>query len=167
MVLRAVAVIAAMVALAAVVAVAGRRDDGAARLATPASTPTPLPSRPPPLPGEPRCAVPPGPVGDFCYEQTQGSVLFAESTRARRGRFYPIAIGHCGLMWIVDFDGSFWRPLPPELGPGEEPPSFFINGDRGVIWLSGRDRAMYRSASEDADAELQRVGGPIAPAVCA
>jgi hypothetical protein len=75
---------------------------------------------------------------------------------------YRFDTGHCGLAFLTDFDGSFWRPIDPSDG---EPPGFFINQDAGLIALVDFDSAVYRS-SGGREVSLERVRGPVVTQPC-
>jgi len=72
---------------------------------------------------------------------------------------------HCGLDWMVDFDGSFWKAIKPaDYGTGEKYP-FFYNSDRGVITFTGDDTAVYQ-ASTGEEIQLRRLLGPVITFPC-
>ncbi|MGH2809102.1 MAG: hypothetical protein ACRDKT_17700, partial [Actinomycetota bacterium] len=73
---------------------------------------------------------------------------------------YRFNTGHCGLEFLIDFDGSFWTVRHEGLGVGDEPPEFFSNEDEGTLELVSEDRTIYRSF-DGGDAELVRLEGPI------
>jgi hypothetical protein len=56
---------------------------------------------------------------------------------------FPFELGHCGLTWQVDFDGSFWLPIGQVDGDASE----IINSDRGEMRLLGPNLAEYRNAA--------------------
>ena len=70
--------------------------------------------------------------------------------------------GHCGLSFLADFDGSFWRPVPPE---DDATPDFFINQDVGAIALVEDGVAVYRS-SGGVEVRLERIDGPVTTFPC-
>lgn len=79
---------------------------------------------------------------------------------------YRFHAPHCGLEWMTDFDGSFWRPLKPEdYGKGDRYP-FFYNSDEGTITFVEDDVATYQ-ASTGEQIELRRIDGPIKVHPCA
>jgi hypothetical protein len=45
-------------------------------------------------------------------------------------------VGHCGLQFLTDFDGSFWIPINPH--PEGNPPEFFYSQDSGTMTLDAR-----------------------------
>ena len=71
-----------------------------------------------------------------------------------RGPF-PFELGHCGLTWQVDFDGSFWVPV----GQIDASAPAVINADTGHILLLAPTLAVY-SDSSGFTAGLQRFPGP-------
>ena len=68
---------------------------------------------------------------------------------------FPFEIGHCGITWQVDFDGSFWVPI----GMVDGDASAIINGDSGQMRLLGPNLAEYRNA-DGFVAKLARFPGP-------
>jgi hypothetical protein len=68
---------------------------------------------------------------------------------------FPFEIGHCGLTWQVDFDGSFWVPVGQVDGDAWP----IINNDTGQMRLLGPNLAEYRSESRFV-ARLARFPGP-------
>jgi hypothetical protein len=62
---------------------------------------------------------------------------------------------------MVDFDGSFWRPL----GPNDPEPAFFINPDRGTLELVATNSTEYVS-STGRSAMLVRLAGPVVTPPC-
>lgn len=92
------------------------------------------------------------------------SRIWPRSARAEEGVEYIYETGHCGLTFDLDFDGSFWEAANPN---GEkEPPSFFINYDKGYITLVSDDEATYEASTGEV-VELKRVDGPIIVGGCA
>lgn len=81
------------------------------------------------------------------------------SVPAELGVPYPFTSGHCGLSWIVDFDGSFWEPLPGA------PEDLLISESSGTMTLVGADEALFE-ADEGRSARLRRLDGPLVPEVC-
>lgn len=86
------------------------------------------------------------------------------SAQVEEGQKYIYQAGHCGLTHNLDFDGSFWRAINPN--GTREPPSFFINADRGYITLVSHDEARYESSTGQV-VELRRIDGPIIIPGCA
>jgi hypothetical protein len=68
---------------------------------------------------------------------------------------FPFDVGHCGLTWQVDFDGSFWVLV----GQIDGDASVLINGERGQIRLLGPNLAQYEGAG-GFTATLARFPGP-------
>jgi hypothetical protein len=68
---------------------------------------------------------------------------------------FAFDVGHCGITWQVDFDGSFWVPI----GQADGDASAMINGDSGQIRLLGPTLAEYRNA-EGLVTQLARFPGP-------
>ena len=63
-------------------------------------------------------------------------------------------VGHCGLLHVVDFDGSFWVLVGD--APGDHPA--LDGSETGSIRLIGQDRAEY-AGSLDATIGLARFPG--------
>jgi hypothetical protein len=71
------------------------------------------------------------------------------------GAVVPFTLGHCGLLHVVDFDGSFWVPVGQlDL---EEPAN--INSSEGQMQLVGPNRALFASGGR-VIATLARFPGP-------
>jgi hypothetical protein len=68
---------------------------------------------------------------------------------------FPFDLGHCGLSWQVDFDGSFWLPIGQIDGDAPE----VINNDTGEMRLLGPNLAEYRNPGGFV-AQLARFPGP-------
>lgn len=68
---------------------------------------------------------------------------------------FPYEVGHCGLTWQVDFDGSFWL-LVGQIQPGA---FALINGESGTIRLLDANHAVYTSPT-GFTAQLVRFPGP-------
>lgn len=79
---------------------------------------------------------------------------------------YLFTAPHCGLDWMLDFDGSFWDALEPDDYGNGENYSFFYNSDEGAITFSGDDTASYQ-ASTGEWIRLVRLEGPIEVDPCA
>ena len=77
---------------------------------------------------------------------------------------YRFAVSHCGLEHLVDFDGSFWEPIPP-LVEGIDRPSSLKNGELGTITMINPSEATYASSSGETVA-LQRVGDSVVRGGC-
>ncbi len=80
------------------------------------------------------------------------------------GVVYRFEVPHCGLAWLTDFDGSFWRPIDPNQ-PEPEVPSFFFNPDSGTMELVAPNTAEYVS-SEGRVVTLVRLDGSIVRPGC-
>jgi hypothetical protein len=63
----------------------------------------------------------------------------AGSPRAAGSGPFLFDVGHCGLTWMVDFDGSFWLPVGDIDGSAIDDPE----NQRGEMLLLGPDRARY------------------------
>ncbi|HTK43774.1 MAG TPA: hypothetical protein VL749_00275 [Patescibacteria group bacterium] len=77
------------------------------------------------------------------------------SQRVLPGAAVPFTLGHCGLLHVVDFDGSFWVPLG-QLDP-DAPAS--INSADGQMQLVGPNRARFATGGR-VIATLARFPGP-------
>ena len=75
---------------------------------------------------------------------------------------FPFELGHCGLTWQVDFDGSFWVPI----GQVDGDSSGVINSERGRMVLLGPNLAQYRGET-GFTAQLARFPGPKHVWLCA
>jgi hypothetical protein len=92
----------------------------------------------------------------------RGLRFWPRSAPVEAGVVYRFEVPHCGLDWLVDFDGSFWEPL---YAMPDRKPDSAINSDIGTITLIGPDEARYVS-STDEQASLYRVDGPIVRQPC-
>lgn len=86
------------------------------------------------------------------------------SLPAVTGKAYRYDSGHCGLGFVIDFDGSFWDVDEATLTEDENA-RFGINNDAGTITLLDEDSAIYRSA-RGGSAELRRRTGEAEPKIC-
>lgn len=77
---------------------------------------------------------------------------------------YRFSAPHCGLEWMTDFDGSFWK-IVDRKSYGKNGPSFFINSDRGIVTFEGNDSIVYR-ASTGQEVLLRRFPGPTVIQLC-
>ena len=78
---------------------------------------------------------------------------------------YRFTVPHCGLDWMVDFDGSFWKAEHPEdYGEGNRYP-FFYNSDAGTFTFESSDEAVYASSMGE-QVPLRRIDGPIVVHPC-
>lgn len=82
-------------------------------------------------------------------------VIPPKSPRVLPGAVVPLTLGHCGLLHVVDFDGSFWVPVG-EVDP-DDPES--INSAEGQMQLVGPNRARFASGGK-VIATLARFPGP-------
>ena len=74
---------------------------------------------------------------------------------------YLFTAPHCGLGWMIDFDGSFWDAIEPDdYGENPDSYSFFYNSDEGAITFESDDVATYQ-ASTGETIRLERLSGPI------
>ena len=85
-----------------------------------------------------------------------------ESPRVEGSGPFGFTLGHCGLDWYVDFDGSFWVPV----GLVDGDASALINAERGEMLLLSRDRVQFRGQS-GFTATLARFPGPKHIWICA
>lgn len=83
--------------------------------------------------------------------------FWPSSAPVATGVEYSFDTGHCGLDFLTDFDGSFWRPVN-QRGDGEAP--FFYSQDSGTMTLVSQDRAVYK-ASTGRQVTLHRYPGPV------
>jgi hypothetical protein len=120
---------------------------------------------------------------EYSYPESSGpgSLIVAKSPQADPQEAYCFKAGHCGLDWVVDFDGSFWR-----VGSWDsaERPSSLINGELGKIRLVGPDEAEFTAWQPEGvtfevgtghvdhiddwtdRVTLERINGPIVLEVC-
>jgi hypothetical protein len=68
---------------------------------------------------------------------------------------FPFTLGHCGLSWFVDFDGSFWVPV----GLVDGRASAIVNAEAGEMLLLAPNLAQFRGVS-GFTAQLARFPGP-------
>jgi hypothetical protein len=108
----------------------------------------------------------PSPLGPLRSEEAEGGRyrFWPRSAPVERGVEYAFEVGHCGLEFLTDFDGSFWRPIPPGEGV---PPSVFINSDVGVgtMVLVEENRALYATVA-GSEIRLRRIAGPVVAFPC-
>ena len=94
--------------------------------------------------------------GEAVIRSGENSALVeAMSPPVEAGVPYRFEVGHCGLTWYTDFDGSFWR-VTDKHPPGPDPVAL-INGDIGTMVLRSEERARYTS-SDGTVVELRRAG---------
>ncbi len=84
------------------------------------------------------------------------------SARAEGPGPFDFELGHCGLTWQVDFDGSFWVPV----GQVDGDASGAINAERGKMLLLGPNVARYAGETGFL-ATLARFPGPKHVWLCA
>lgn len=81
------------------------------------------------------------------------------SQNVEGGKAYAFQVLHCGLIWVVDFDGSYWDVDKATMTEDEDG-RFGINSDEGTMTLEGTNVAVYRSL-RGGEATLHRhVGAP-------
>jgi hypothetical protein len=78
---------------------------------------------------------------------------------------YRFSAPHCGLEWMTDFDGSFWK-IVDRQSYGKNGPAFFINSDQGTLTFENDDEVVY-VASTGTKVRLHRLSGPIIIQLCA
>ena len=100
-----------------------------------------------------------GPAASLKLDPVQdvhwSGVVQPKSARVLPGAVVPFTLGHCGLLHVVDFDGSFWVPVG-ELDV-DEPAN--INSNAGQMQLIGPNRAQFASGGR-LIATLARFPGP-------
>jgi hypothetical protein len=92
---------------------------------------------------------------DPVEDATWSGLVQAKSQRVVPGNVVPFTLGHCGLLHVVDFDGSFWVPVG-QVDPGD-PPS--INSADGQMQLVAPNRAQFATGGR-VIATLARFPGP-------
>jgi hypothetical protein len=95
----------------------------------------------------------------------RGYRFWPRSGRAERGVVYRFEVPHCGLGWLVDFDGSFWEGRSSIFGDDWIPADEIPDGDIGTIEFVGHDGARYE-ASDGTWTLLSRVDGPVVRQPC-
>ena len=90
-----------------------------------------------------------------------GALLVPASARVVPGRSYPFQVGHCGLLHVVDFSGSYWVVDETRLSAGERG-QFGINGNEGTMTLVDSETAVFRSGV-GGEATLRRYVGVLEP----
>ena len=78
---------------------------------------------------------------------------------------YRFEVPHCGLDWLVDFDGSFWGGRSSVYGNDWVPADEIPDGDMGTIELIERDHARYE-ASDGTWTLLSRLDGSVVRIPC-
>jgi hypothetical protein len=94
--------------------------------------------------------------------QERGYRFWPRSGRVTPVTAYRFDTGHCGLGFLADFDGSFWRPIDPDAGV---PQDLLIDQDLGEMALVDFNRAIYRG-STGVEVELERIRGPVVTQPC-
>ena len=91
--------------------------------------------------------------------------VWPTSGRVEAGVVYRFGTGHCGLDWLVDFDGSFWRGVIVDGDPRWVPVDEVPDQDVGTIELLGSDEARYTSSTGEW-VLLTRIDGPVVTHLC-
>jgi hypothetical protein len=92
----------------------------------------------------------------------EGYRFWPRSGRVTPSNAYRFDTGPCGLSFLTDFDGTFWRPLDPGPGSAQD---FFDNEDQGAMALVDFNTAVYRS-SAGVEIALERISGPVVTQPC-
>jgi hypothetical protein len=96
--------------------------------------------------GEPVMVGLAGPAADPVIDRQQvgwSGLQTASSRRAQGVGPFPFEIGHCGLTWMVDFDGSFWIPTGEIDGVAMDA----SDNQSGQMRLVGPNRARFTAPS--------------------
>lgn len=140
-----------------------------AREASPSTPPASRSGTPPSVqPVQPVHELPPPTRDAYRWEFVSNKVgyrVWPISGAAEPGVAYRFDVPHCGLEWMVDFDGSFWRPLDPNLPELEAAWAFLINADRGTFELAATNTAEYVSSTRR-HVMLVRLDGPVVTQPC-
>ena len=91
------------------------------------------------------------PVNDSVWS----GVVQPTSKRVEPGAVVQFTLGHCGLLHVVDFDGSFWVPI----GQVDLNDLATINAADGQMQLVAPNRAQFTSGG-DVVSTLARFPGP-------
>jgi hypothetical protein len=91
----------------------------------------------------------------------RGYRVWPTSGQVEPGIVYRFEVPHCGMDWLVDFDGSFWEPTYP----AGDVPGYSVNADIGTMELVGPDEARY-VASDGSRVSLSRIDGPVMTHLC-
>lgn len=105
------------------------------------------------LPGEPRFEE---------VTMTWSGLREPSSSRVDASGPFSFTLGHCGLTWFVDFDGSFWVPV----GLVDGRASAIVNAEQGEMLLLGPNLVQFRGES-GFTAQLARFPGPKHVWICA
>jgi hypothetical protein len=92
---------------------------------------------------------------DLVDDAVWSGVVQPTSKRVAPGAVVPFTPGHCGLLHVVDFDGSFWVPI----GELDFDLPETINAAAGQMQLVGPNRAQFASGGKLV-ATLARFPGP-------
>jgi hypothetical protein len=93
-----------------------------------------------------------------------GELLAPTSAPVAPGRSYPFQVGHCGLLHVVDFSGSYWVVDETTLSAGERG-QFGINANEGTMTLVDSETAVFRSGV-GGEATLRRYVGVLERSGC-
>jgi len=94
----------------------------------------------------------------------RGELLAPTSAPVAPGRSYPFQVGHCGLLYVVDFSGSYWVVDETTLSAGERA-QFGINAHEGTMTLVDSETAVFRSGV-GGEATLRRYVGVLERSRC-
>ena len=93
-----------------------------------------------------------------------GELFVPTSAPVAPGRSYPFQVGHCGLLHVVDFSGSYWVVDETTLSAGERR-QFGINANEGTMTLVDSETAVFRSGV-GGEATLRRYVGVLERSRC-
>jgi hypothetical protein len=96
--------------------------------------------------GEPIDATVHGPADAPVFgeiETAWSGLIEPTSARVDGAGPFPYELGHCGLLWQVDFDGSFWLPVGHVDGDAAD----LVNAGTGEMALLGPNRAQFEADS--------------------
>lgn len=96
----------------------------------------------------------------------RGYRFWPRSAPVERGVIYRFQVPHCGLDWLVDFDGSFWEGTAIVDGTGWVPAGDIPDGDVGTIELTGAPEWARYEASDGTWTLLSRIDGPVVRQPC-
>ena len=92
-----------------------------------------------------------------------GALLAPTSAPVAPGRAYPFQVGHCGLLDVVDFAGSYWVVDETTLSANERM-QFGINAHEGTMTLVDSETAVFRGVG--GEATLRRYVGVLDRGPC-
>ena len=92
---------------------------------------------------------------DTVEDARWSGIIQPASRRVAPGVPVPFTLGHCGLLHVVDFDGSFWVPI----GPVDFNDPAVFNAVEGTMQLIDPNRAQFASGGR-LIATLARFPGP-------